>query len=162
MSINDASPSEWDKASARTRHPTFEEYMKRLNSSWVYDSTRGTDPTIAADAPEFEDCWYPTQQKTGLEAWMKDAHPPLDLDPWAAEEEDVVNNPDHYNTGSIECIDAIEESMSSIAYKGYLKGNAMKYLWRYDYKGKRVEDLQKCQWYLGRLTQAVIFESEGE
>ena len=99
--------------------------------------------------------WDRATAKTGLEPWAAMAEE-------EAAEEDVVNNPDHYNTGSIECIDAIEESMSSVAFKGYLKGNAMKYLWRYDYKGKQVEDLQKCQWYLGRLTQAVIFENEGE
>jgi hypothetical protein len=29
----------------------------------------------------------------------------------------------------------------------------MKYLWRYDYKGKPVEDLKKAQWYLARLTE---------
>ena len=98
--------------------------------------------------------WDRATGKTGLEPWAT----------MAEEEavEDVVNNPDHYNTGNIECIDAIQESMSSVAFKGYLKGNAMKYLWRYDYKGKQVEDLQKCQWYLGRLTQVVIFENEGE
>jgi hypothetical protein len=76
------------------------------------------------------------------------------------EEQDVVNNPEHYNTGNIECIDAIEESMSSVAFKGYLKGNCMKYLWRYDYKGKQVEDLQKAQWYLARLLNQVVFENE--
>jgi hypothetical protein len=76
------------------------------------------------------------------------------------EEEDVVNNPDHYNTGNIECIDAIEESMSSIAFKGYLKGNCMKYLWRYDYKGKQVEDLKKAGWYLQKLTEMVIEENK--
>ena len=75
------------------------------------------------------------------------------------EEEDAVNNPDHYNTGNIECIDAIEESMSSVAFKGYLKGNCMKYLWRYDYKGKQVEDLQKAGWYLCRLTAMVTEEN---
>ena len=92
----------------------------------------------------------------GLEAWAEPAER-------EAEEyqEDNVCNPEHYNTGNIECIEAIEESMSSVAYKGYLKGNAMKYLWRYDYKGKQVEDLQKCQWYLARLTQVVVFENEG-
>jgi hypothetical protein len=86
------------------------------------------------------------------------------LEPWAtmAEEEaveDVVNNPDHYNTGSIECIDAIQESMSSVAFKGYLKGNCMKYLWRYDYKGKQVQDLQKAGWYLNKLTKMVTEEN---
>ena len=76
------------------------------------------------------------------------------------EEQDVVTKPYHYNTGNIECIDAIEESMSSVAFKGYLKGNCMKYLWRYDYKGKQVEDLQKAQWYLARLLNQVVFENE--
>jgi len=75
------------------------------------------------------------------------------------EEQDVVNNPDHYNTGNIECIDAIEESMSSVAFKGYLKGNCLKYLWRYDYKGKQVEDLQKAGWYLNKLTDMVEEEN---
>jgi len=82
------------------------------------------------------------------------------LDMAEAEDVDVVNKPDHYNTGNIECIDAIEESMSSVAFKGYLKGNCMKYLWRYDYKGKQVEDLQKAQWYLARLLNQVVFENE--
>jgi len=75
------------------------------------------------------------------------------------EEEDAVNSPDHYNTGNIECIEAIEESMSSVAFKGYLKGNCMKYLWRYDYKGKQVEDLEKAGWYLRRLTAVVTEEN---
>ena len=75
-------------------------------------------------------------------------------------EEDMVGSPKHYNTGNIECIEAIEESMSSVAFKGYLKGNCMKYLWRYDYKGKQVEDLQKAAWYLQRLTTVVVFENE--
>tara|TARA_B110000902_G_scaffold92916_1_gene110214 strand:+ start:1940 stop:2446 length:507 start_codon:yes stop_codon:yes gene_type:complete len=78
------------------------------------------------------------------------------------DEEDVVNNPNHYNTGSIECIEGIQASMSTEAFAGYLKGNCMKYLWRYDYKGKPVEDLQKAQWYLAKLLNVVVFEEEGE
>ena len=99
------------------------------------------------------------KRATGLEAWMKAAHDEAS-EAWDKEVEDVVNNPDHYNTGNIECIEAIEESMSSEAFKGYLKGNCMKYLWRYGYKNKPVEDLQKAQWYLARLTQVVVFENE--
>jgi len=68
---------------------------------------------------------------------------------------DPVNNPQHYNTGNIECIEAIQESMSSEAFKGYLKGNTMKYLWRYDYKGKASEDLEKAGWYLIKLIKEV-------
>ena len=68
---------------------------------------------------------------------------------------DPVNNPQHYNSGNIECIEAIQESMSPEAFKGYLKGNTMKYLWRYDYKGKASEDLQKAGWYLNKLIKEV-------
>jgi hypothetical protein len=71
------------------------------------------------------------------------------------EEIDVVNNPLHYNNGNIECIEAIQESMSPEAFKGYLKGNTMKYLWRYDYKGKASEDLEKAGWYLNKLIKEV-------
>ena len=69
--------------------------------------------------------------------------------------EDVVNNPSHYNTGGIECIEGIESSMSPNAFLGYLKGNCMKYMWRYEYKGKPLEDLQKAQWYLTLLIDRV-------
>ena len=65
---------------------------------------------------------------------------------------DSVNNPHHYNTGGIECIDAIKESMDKPEFKGYLKGNIMKYLWRYEYKNG-VEDLRKAKWYLDKLVE---------
>ena len=66
---------------------------------------------------------------------------------------DPVNKPDHYNVGSIEAIEAIKASMHPQEFKGYLKGNIMKYLWRYDYKGKPVEDLRKARWYLEKLIE---------
>jgi len=66
---------------------------------------------------------------------------------------DIVSRPDHYNTGSIEAIEAIKASMNLQEFKGYLKGNCMKYLWRYEYKGKPVEDLRKCRWYLEKLIE---------
>jgi hypothetical protein len=97
--------------------------------------------------------------KTGLEAWMEEAHQEEYVDPYDIQY-DPVGKPKHYNSGNIECIEAIEESMSSHAFKGYLKGNCMKYLWRYDYKGKQVEDLQKAGWYLNRLTEMVTEENE--
>jgi len=64
---------------------------------------------------------------------------------------DPVNKPVHYNQAGIECIEAIQESMTPEAFKGYLKGNTMKYLWRYERKGKQQQDLQKAQWYLNKL-----------
>ena len=63
---------------------------------------------------------------------------------------DVINSPKHYASGDIECIEAIRASMSQVAYKGYLKGNIQKYVWRYEQKGK-LDDLHKAEVYLGWL-----------
>ena len=38
---------------------------------------------------------------------------------------DLVNNPDHYNQGEIECIDAIEAMLSKREFIGYLRGNSL-------------------------------------
>lgn len=64
---------------------------------------------------------------------------------------DIVNKPAHYD-GNIECIEAIKSSMSNVAFKGYLKGNIMKYVWRYDRKNGK-EDLLKAEWYLNKLIE---------
>ena len=64
---------------------------------------------------------------------------------------DMVNHPPHYTDGRVECIDAIQASMSDEAFEGFLKGQVMKYIWRYDKKGKPLEDLKKAEWYLQRL-----------
>ena len=69
-----------------------------------------------------------------------------------------VTHPDHYTAGAIECIDAIRASMTPAEYRGYLKGNILKYLWRYDRKGG-VQDLDKATWYLVRLREVVADES---
>ena len=63
---------------------------------------------------------------------------------------DNVNHPAHYTQGAVECIDALEASMTPEEFRGYLKGCQMKYVWRYRMKGG-VEDLKKARWYLNRL-----------
>jgi hypothetical protein len=67
---------------------------------------------------------------------------------------DVVNSPPHYKTGGIEAIEGIEASMGPEAFAGYLKGSVTKYLWRYEKKGKPLEDLKKARWFLDRLIAA--------
>ena len=63
---------------------------------------------------------------------------------------DPVNHPSHYNAGSIECIDAIEAALTPEEFRGFLKGNALKYIWRSGRKGDEFEDLKKSMWYLAR------------
>ena len=68
---------------------------------------------------------------------------------------DMVNSPAHYTYGTIESIQAIEASMEPAAFKGFLKGNVLKYLWRYERKGG-IEDLRKAEWYLRRLIETEV------
>lgn len=60
-------------------------------------------------------------------------------------------NPNYYK-GNIECIEAIKASMTCEEYRGFLKGQVMKYTWRYREKGG-VVDLQKAGWYLDKLVK---------
>jgi hypothetical protein len=66
---------------------------------------------------------------------------------------DPINKPPHYGNGEIECIDYMKDNMDPLMFMGYLEGNAKKYLHRYRYKSKPVEDLEKARWYLDRLIQ---------
>lgn len=59
-------------------------------------------------------------------------------------------NPEHYKTGGIETIDFIKAKLTGEQFKGYLAGNVIKYLSRFEHKAGE-EDLQKARWYLNRL-----------
>ena len=63
---------------------------------------------------------------------------------------DNVNHPEHYTSGGVECIDAIQAALTPEEYRGFLKGNVIKYTWRERMKAG-VESLQKAEWYLKRL-----------
>lgn len=64
---------------------------------------------------------------------------------------DAVAHPAHYTSGGIECIDAMESALTREEFRGYLRANILKYIWRYDRKGAPVQDLRKAEWYLRRL-----------
>jgi len=61
-----------------------------------------------------------------------------------------VQHPAHYTAGGIECIDAIQAALTPEEFRGYCKGNALKYTWRERLKGGG-QDLGKARWYLGKL-----------
>jgi len=71
-------------------------------------------------------------------------------DPRTGQSADPVNHPDHYRQGMIECITAIEAQLTAEEFRGYLKGNVAKYVWRERQKGGG-ESLRKAQWYLNLL-----------
>lgn len=63
---------------------------------------------------------------------------------------DAVNHPSHYTRGKIEVIDFIEDQQLP-----YHLGNVIKYIARAGYKGDKLEDLKKAQWYLARYIELV-------
>ena len=82
------------------------------------------------------DCYYPPGAGTGYD-WV--------------DKPDMVNSPEHYTQGNIECIDAIAEVVKHLdGMEAMCTGNAIKYLWRWRHKNG-VEDLKKAQWYIQRM-----------
>jgi hypothetical protein len=104
----------------------------------------GAGTTVVTKAP-----WFEPVEDNGC----KDGVCPV---PWATKpyrpelQPDLVNHPPHYTDGSIECIEAIEAQHTPEEYRGYLKGNIAKYIWRERHKGG-TESLRKARFYLDRL-----------
>jgi hypothetical protein len=68
----------------------------------------------------------------------------------ATNTKDAVN-PQHYKNGEVECIEAIKSAVvGKDGFAGYLVGNVIKYIWRFESKGG-VTDLEKSNWYLNKL-----------
>ena len=68
----------------------------------------------------------------------------------STKEHDAVNHPSHYTRGNIEVIDFIEDQQLP-----YHLGNVVKYVARAGFKGDKVEDLKKAQWYLNRYIRTL-------
>ncbi|MCF1614642.1 DUF3310 domain-containing protein [Tetragenococcus koreensis] len=59
---------------------------------------------------------------------------------------DNVNHPNHYQ-GDIETIDYIKDKLTDEEFRGFIKGNVLKYVSREGLKNGD-EDLKKANWYL--------------
>ncbi|BFH71912.1 hypothetical protein J27TS7_08330 [Paenibacillus dendritiformis] len=62
-------------------------------------------------------------------------------------EHDPVERPSHYTVGGIETIDIIRAKLTPEEFRGYCKGNVLKYVCRERWKGGD-EDLRKTQKYI--------------
>lgn len=65
----------------------------------------------------------------------------------------TVDHPSHYNQNKVETIDSIK-SITGEGFEGYLLGNTVKYIGRYQYKNG-VEDLKKAVWHLEKLIKEI-------
>ena len=75
------------------------------------------------------------------------------------EEQDMIDHPAHYNFGSIEPIDVVEDWELD-----YHLGTVIKYIARCGLKegSSELEDLKKAQWYLSRKIQNLQTEQDNE
>lgn len=69
-----------------------------------------------------------------------------------------VDHPPHYNLDGMEAIDIIRATLDHDEYKGFLKGNALKYLLREGRKNNRIQDVEKAQWYMDAYHDALTAE----
>jgi len=71
-----------------------------------------------------------------------------------SEKEDLGNDPVHYprhytaHSSGVECVDIAEHLSFNL-------GNALKYVWRCEHKGRKEEDLKKALWYVRREKRLV-------
>ena len=69
---------------------------------------------------------------------------------------DEVNEPSHYNQNGIEVIDVIE----TYAKSDFRLANVIKYVCRCEYKGNKLQDLEKAQWYLERVIDELLDDKD--
>ena len=70
------------------------------------------------------------------------------------ETKDMVNSPKHYTDGQFEVIDVIKDWLTEEEFRGYIKGNTIKYVSRERLKNGD-EDLFKTLFYLNYLMNGV-------
>lgn len=74
------------------------------------------------------------------------------------EESEAINHPSYYGGDSFfECVKVLKAWLSPDEYKGFLRGNAIKYLCRLGKKDEATQELKKAKWYIEKLIEE--FES---
>jgi hypothetical protein len=69
---------------------------------------------------------------------------------------DPVNHPAHYTHGGIETIDFIQAKLTPEEFRGYLKGNILKYGSRIGHKENDMQDAGKLAWYTAKLRTVLV------
>lgn len=67
----------------------------------------------------------------------------------------MVDHPQHYNNGGIECIDAMISAYGKESVAHFCLISAFKYIWRCQHKNALVEDIDKAIWYLNKYKELV-------
>ena len=74
---------------------------------------------------------------------------------------DMVNHPQHYTQGGIECIECIKAAVTNkVGIEAVCVANVIKYLFRYEEKNG-IEDVRKAKWYIERLLKELEEGQQG-
>ena len=69
------------------------------------------------------------------------------------DKKEMVNHPDHYNNGNMECIDGMVGAFGNDEVRIFCKLNAFKYLWRLGHKDDEAQEVGKIKWYLDKYIE---------
>ena len=133
------------KKGDRVKHPEYGEGVVRFTDPYAaaveFDEARKGFHSAAGNCkPGFG--WWVKANEASLIAPAKYAQ--LKVDANLAPDN---TNPDHYKRGGTETIDYLRAKMSEEEFKGFCRGNALKYISRAPDKNGD-EDYRKAIWYL--------------
>ena len=141
-SIDDATPEEWNALRKKSATPVADTWNHIYNDDAAPEESNKVNKSRKRDL-----------------AWLDESDNADNDHPVFGDNStkfDSVHKPEHYNNGGMECIDAIKGMLTPDEYIGYLRGNSLKYLWRFRYKNKPIEDLRKARWYEERLLKFLM------
>lgn len=72
---------------------------------------------------------------------------------------DIINHPEHYETGNIECFNVILETQGWIAAMDFCACNALKYIYRHRRKNGRL-DMEKARWYIDKWIELSVLHQK--
>lgn len=133
---------------------TFSEFIDSIMN--VIEKTDDEEEAMFyASITKAEGCWPTDEVDVQVESAQEPTAEPMESPELHYDTQDTVNNPPHYTSGGMEVIDILKAKLTPEEFKGFCKGNALKYLFRGELKGKELEDYEKAQWYLNRLIDIV-------
>ena len=86
-----------------------------------------------------------------LNEWNPPKIPPTPEPAITFVQPDPINHPAHYTHGGIETIDFIQAKLTPEEFRGFLKGNILKYGSRLGHKDNDMQDAGKLNWYTNKL-----------
>ena len=126
------------------------------NWEWAHVNSKLQERYALRGSPTFDEFAY--EYIKTLKETMTDKTSPTEVPPsgggntLSETRRDPVTNPSHYK--GIQPIDVMRNNFTRDEYRGFLKGNILKYVMRYQDKGG-LDDLKKAEQY---LTWLIDFE----